>query len=143
MSKWNSPRLIRMNTMSKIEGGFKFVLKGILKDNPEIFSVSCMIIIIIYFSILIRISELDLLRFLIHSSTNFDVTQNLNFENFLSYQNCIWNMFITISTIGYGDFNVITNLSRQILLFISLSGLCTTSIAVVAYSEFFELDNQQ
>lgn len=52
-------------------------------------------------------------------------------------------MFITMSTIGYGEMNVTATFSRIYLLFISLSGLCVTSLLVVAYSEFFELDKLQ
>ena len=48
-------------------------------------------------------------------------------------------MFITMSTVGYGEFNVQSTLSRIFLFFISISGLAVTSIMVVAYSEFFEL----
>lgn len=49
-------------------------------------------------------------------------------------------MFITMSTIGYGEFNVQATFSRFFLFFISIAGLVMTSIMVVTASEFFELD---
>ena len=52
-------------------------------------------------------------------------------------------MFITMSTIGYGDINVLSTFSRLWLFFISISGLCVTSIMVVSYSSFLELNNTE
>ena len=48
-----------------------------------------------------------------------------------------------MSTIGYGDINVKSTFSRILLFIISLSGLAVTSMMVVAYSNFFELEKLQ
>lgn len=43
-------------------------------------------------------------------------------------------MFISMSTIGYGEMNVLATISRVIMFFIILSGLSSVSLMVVASS---------
>ena len=146
LSDWAGPTIDRICRMNGCENNFLFVLRALLVEMPNFISVSLNIVMLMYFSVAIRITENGYLREL---QIGGDVTKEIidaEFVNrgiFWTYKNTIWNMFITMSTIGYGEINVLGTFSRVLLFFVSLSGLIVTSILVVAYGNFFELDNMQ
>lgn len=145
LSDWAGPTIDRICRLNGCENNFLFVLRALLVEMPNFISVSLNIVMLLYFSVAIRITENGYLREL--SIANFTTEQiDAEFVNrgiFWTYKNTIWNMFITMSTIGYGEINVVGTFSRVLLFFVSLSGLIVTSILVVAYGNFFELDNMQ
>lgn len=146
MSHWSNPQVGRICRLNSVDNDFMFILKSILVDEPQFFSVGMLVVLLFYFSVVIRFVEQGYQRFLNYSdfATNDEfVAEFVNRGNFDNYKNCYWNMFITMSTIGYGEFNVQATFSRVFLFFISLSGLVVTSIMVVAYSNYFELDGTQ
>jgi len=68
-----------------------------------------MLLFLVYFSIAIRIVESGYQRGLRFKDFNLDPEFEAEWVNrgtFDNYKNSIWNMFITMSTIGYGEFNV-------------------------------------
>ena len=146
MTHWGNPQVGRICRLNSVDNDFIFILKSILVEEPQFFSLGMMVVLLFYFSVVIRFVEQGYQRFLNFSdfATQQDFeAEYINRGNFDNYKNCYWNMFITMSTIGYGEFNVQATFSRVFLFFISLSGLVVTSIMVVAYSNFFELDDTQ
>ncbi len=145
-SYWGKPRVNRICRFNGIDVDLMFILKARLVENPEKFSFIMSIFLMSFFSIIIRVTELGYQRAM--DFENYKSVADYEAEyivrgNFNTYKNCIWNMFITMSTIGYGDFNVLSAISRFLLFFVAVSGLVIVSIMVVAYSEFFELDSAQ
>lgn len=67
------------------------------------------------------------------------ISERIKYGNFDNYFNCIWNMFITMYTIGYGDFNVRSTISRMLIFIVVLSPLSIIILMLVTYSKYFEL----
>lgn len=143
---WGNPSVMRIAKMSGVSHDTMFILKSLLVEYPETFSVGIMVCLLFLYSVVIRILETGIQRSF--KTSDFDTkelfNENLvNFGNFDNYKNCIWNMFISMSTIGYGEMNVQATISRFLMFLIILSGLCITALMVTAYSNFFELEKLQ
>lgn len=53
---------------------------------------------------------------------------------FESYGNCFWSVFITMSTVGYGDYYPKTLPGRLIMLATAISGVLISSLLIVSLS---------
>lgn len=145
LSDWAGPHIDRICRLNGCSNNFLFVMRALLVEMPNFVSVTLNIVMLMYFSVAIRLTENGYLRGLSIADLTKDEldAEFVNRGIFWTYKNTIWNMFITMSTIGYGEINVLGTFSRVLLFFVSLSGLVVTSILVVAYGNFFELDNMQ
>lgn len=140
---WGGPVVNRIAKMTGVSHDGMFILKSLLVDYPETFSLGIMIVLLIFYSIIVRILETGMQRAI--KASDFALIQDfeaeqVNYGNFDNYKNCIWNMFISMSTIGYGEMNVQATISRALMFVIILSGLCITALMVTAYSNFFSMD---
>lgn len=52
-------------------------------------------------------------------------------NDYRKISNCIWNVIVTMTTVGYGDYYPITTLGRLICVFASIGGTCLTSFMVI------------
>lgn len=59
---------------------------------------------------------------------------------FNSYWNATWCCFITMTTVGYGDFFPCTVIGRIIIFIVSFWGVTVVSIMVVSLTNLFSLD---
>jgi hypothetical protein len=57
-----------------------------------------------------------------------------------SYSNSIWNVIVTMSTVGYGDFFPKTTLGRLVGVIICLWGVVVVSIFVVTVTNMLSFD---
>jgi hypothetical protein len=62
---------------------------------------------------------------------------------FDSYLNPMWCSFITMLTIGYGDFSPITTLGKVVVFFIGLWGVFISSLIIVCLHGLLDLSNDQ
>lgn len=75
---------------------------------------------IIYFGCALRIAESPLTR------------ENApQYGGLHSYWNCFWNIIITMTTVGYGDYFPLTHVGRTIMVFVCIWGVSSCSIMVV------------
>lgn len=51
------------------------------------------------------------------------------------YSNALWNIIITITTVGYGDFYTRTDLGRFIIFIVCVLGIFVVSVMVVTLIE--------
>jgi potassium intermediate/small conductance calcium-activated channel subfamily N protein 2 len=63
----------------------------------------------------------------------------LNPTGFEEYNNCFWCVFITMSTIGYGDYFPKTLLGRAIIFATALIGIVLSSLLIVSLSAYLEM----
>jgi len=54
--------------------------------------------------------------------------------------NTIWNVLVTMTTVGYGDYYPKTNMGRVVGIIIAFWGVFIVSLFVVSLSNMFEFD---
>lgn len=64
-------------------------------------------------------------------------------HNFNKYPTAIWNIIVTMSTVGYGDVFPKTRFGRLLGSFLCIWGVIVTSMMVVTLSEFLEFSAPQ
>lgn len=58
---------------------------------------------------------------------------------FESYSNCFWCTFITMATVGYGDYYPKTLPGRGIILITAISGVLLSSLLIVSLSLYLDM----
>ncbi len=51
-----------------------------------------------------------------------------NFINYNRMENCLWNVLVTMTTVGYGDFYPLTNLGRLVIIMCAFLGTTLISL---------------
>jgi hypothetical protein len=143
-TEWHSSRAYRICKKYRVSALDPFfVIKSYLNDNPLYFTFFLIITCSIYFSFIITVTENGYLRDIDRSlfATDADYDAEVNARSvFYSFNNIFWNVFITFTTIGYGDINVKATFSRFLIFFILCFGLVVSSIWVGVFLGFIELD---
>ena len=63
--------------------------------------------------------------------------------NFGSFSNALWNVIVTMTTVGYGDFFPQTHVGRTVGIFVCLWGVLVVSLFVVTLTNKLALSAQQ
>lgn len=88
-----------------------------------------MVSLIFIFGYAVRICENPLAR-------NDPTSNNLGL-----YANALWNIIITITTVGYGDFYTRTDLGRFVIFIVCVLGIFVVSVMVVTLIESLRTTN--
>ncbi|CAG9314227.1 unnamed protein product [Blepharisma stoltei] len=126
-SHYTSPRAQRVCKMNGTYGNTEFFIKGIMKNSPWQFVSSILLIGIMMFSYSIRVFE--------HPTEGLNENQN-----FGDFNNAMWNVVITILTIGYGDTFPVTLPGRILEFFNAFYGILSTSLMIVTLTNMLELE---
>lgn len=114
-------------------------LKSIMNSQQIFFSAIAIILGVFFFTVVFRITE----SFFINQSNIID-PENLRLTDSFSYFFvCFWFSVNTMTTVGFGDFVVGSQLSRFFIYFAGLYGVLNNSMAVVAFMNFFSMNNQE
>mmetsp|Transcript_5560 Transcript_5560/g.4709 ORF Transcript_5560/g.4709 Transcript_5560/m.4709 type:complete len:244 (-) Transcript_5560:515-1246(-) len=128
---WYTNRAQRLCEMYDCESGYIFTIKCMMKESPARFVFVGLFISIPIFGYWIRVAERPIIR-------TVDRKEELSFD-FDSYFNSMWNVIITISTVGYGDYFVKTLIGRIVIFFCSIWGSFIVSLMVVAMTNILEM----
>ncbi|EGR28840.1 small-conductance calcium-activated potassium channel protein, putative [Ichthyophthirius multifiliis] len=118
MSEWYNNRTQRVCNMYACEADYLFVIKCIMKTYPYFLIISAMAISIFVFAFAIKICESPIVR----------DTEPKIFYNFLS---SMWNIIVTMTTVGYGDMSAKTHLGRFVIFFVCIWGVFIVSMMVI------------
>lgn len=66
-----------------------------------------------------------------------------NYNDYRKFYNCIWNMFVTMTTVGYGDYYPLTSIGRLIIVISSISGIILVSLVVIFLQNTTELNSDE
>ena len=102
-----------------------FAIKSISTESPFSFLLCCGIWLVLSLAVMLRIVEGPLAS-----------EDNLN-NNFSSFENCIWSVFITMTTVGYGDLFPITQLGRVIIVATAFAGAFLVSMIIISLNNMF------
>eukprot|EP01017_Pseudomicrothorax_dubius_P037983 TRINITY_DN5636_c0_g1_i5.p1 TRINITY_DN5636_c0_g1~~TRINITY_DN5636_c0_g1_i5.p1 ORF type:complete len:394 (+),score=93.45 TRINITY_DN5636_c0_g1_i5:76-1257(+) len=116
----------RVCSMYAVKPGYLFVIKSLMKAHPFQVLFVALIWSILLFAQALRICERPLNR------------NDLNM-NFGEYKNAIWNVLVTMTTVGYGDYYARTDFGRIVAFFICIWGVCVVSLMVVTLTNFLNM----
>jgi hypothetical protein len=127
-SNYLSPRAHRLGVLNGTEVSFIFATKCIMKDIPLTAQCTSMVSSIGIGGFLLRVFEQPL--------------KDVSGQDY-SYSNSFWNVIVTMSTVGYGDFFPKTSMGRFVGVIICLWGVVVVSIFVVTVTNMLAFDPTQ
>ena len=118
-------RAFRLCKMNNVNLNLSFPFKAFMSANPFAIDTLLFIITLIVCSYNIRIFE----RYL-------DIYRESNFGNIYD---SLWSVFITMSTVGYGDITPTTEFGRLFAMMSCVSGVFLVSLIVVSISNYLNI----
>jgi len=103
-------------------------VKCVMRKNPFLFVFTAYLMSIPFFGWMLRIAE----RPFVHIDDS-----SLGYN----YANAMWNIIITMTTVGYGDIYPRTLLGRGIVFFVCIWGTMIISLMVVTLTTIFEMNS--
>lgn len=116
LTEFMNPRTQRVCAMNGCHADAMFALKSLMKSRPFTVLLSSLFISLFIFSYLLRLFESPL--------------SEASGQDFTSYNNAMWNMVITLTSAGYGDFYPKTFWGRVVGVSICFWGVIITSLVV-------------
>ena len=115
--------------MTGTEGDVVFSLRGTFKENPNASLCLTFVFSAGACAYLVRIFERPVAEF---SGYRFDY-----------FATCIWNIVVTMTTVGYGDVIPVTYGGRCVGMFLCVWGVVLQSLMVETISAFLNFDDSQ
>ncbi len=123
---YSSPRSSRLCQQNGVDHNLLYSIKCILNEEPLRAIFVVFVITLIFLGIGLKLSEGVLLA----NNPTLPVT------GFEQYSNCFWCVFITMGTVGYGDYFPKTFPGRTIIFVTALTGIVLSSILIVSLSAY-------
>lgn len=60
---------------------------------------------------------------------------------YVNLEDCIWNVLVIITTVGYGDYTPSTNLGRILIIIIALTGILLVSLIIISLQSQVSFDS--
>ena len=117
---WDSLNAERICAKYSCEPGFLFSFKALQKTFPFLSLLFLFLLICISFALCIRIFELH------YWETQSNVTQNWKYT-----WNALWCVFVSMTTVGYGDFYPKTHFGRMLIICSCISGVYFISLMMM------------
>lgn len=122
LSDYTEARAQRVCKFYGCEANYNFALKALMKQSPWTV-LSWMILV----TLLMMSYQLRLFERKVQPPFNYFTT-------------CMWNMLITMTTIGYGDYSAQSQLGRMLAILIAFWGVFYVSLFVVALTNVLNFD---
>ena len=114
------------------EANLVYVLRATMKKHPIQFISSMYLFFVVYFGIVIRISE-----------NAYFYESGDNSATFLNYPDTFWLTITTMTTVGYGQIHVGDTISRILIMLTGFSGMLVTSLSVIAIGNILEMSKDE
>ncbi len=111
--------------MYACEADYLYVIKCIMKTYPYFLILSAMAMSIFIFSFAIKICESPLVR-------------EQEVKTFYNYLSSMWNIVVTMTTVGYGDISAKTHLGRFVIFWVCIWGIFIVSMMVITLNNTLE-----
>lgn len=112
--------------MHGVYANYMFAIKSLMKAKPYTVLVIALLVSVAQQGYCLRIFERPFSK--------------ASGQDFSLMSNTIWNVLVTMTTVGYGDYFPKTNMGRIIGLIIAFWGVFIVSLFVVSLSNMFEFD---
>mmetsp|Transcript_6748 Transcript_6748/g.6005 ORF Transcript_6748/g.6005 Transcript_6748/m.6005 type:complete len:262 (-) Transcript_6748:254-1039(-) len=124
---WLEPRAQRVCHMNGVNANYMFAIKSLMKASPYRVLTVSLLISVTQMSYCLRMFEGPVTK---ASGQDYDLISNT-----------IWNIFVTMTTVGYGDLFPKTNIGRIVGIIIAFWGVFIVSLFVVSLSTMLEFDS--
>lgn len=128
LSVFATPRALRICHYSGIDHDFFFIFKCLQKQ----YSLRCTTVIftlsLLIFGYGFRVTEGQLSRY-----------NSLNANGFEEFSNCYWCAFITMATIGYGDYFPTTPIAQFLAVLLAIIGVVLNSQLIMALTDYLKM----
>jgi hypothetical protein len=109
-----------------------FAFRCLMEKKPYFFFITTFLTFVMVFAYMLKIIEGPLY----YDGVSGDASLH---NDYSKLENCIWNVVITMTTVGYGDYFPVSNLGRLIVVITSIVGNAVTSLIVFSVSVNFKL----
>lgn len=116
-SFYASPRAQRVCAIYGCDSNFTFTIKALMKESPTKILCASFVLTLVFAIISLRLVE----RYV---NPSYNTTT------------AMWNMIITLTSVGFGDFYPLSNLGRLVAIMMSFWGVFFLSIFVDALRNF-------
>ena len=120
LTDYYSSRAHRVSRMMGSKLTKLFAVRCIFYSHPVKFLITVIFALLFAFSYMLKILEGPVWKPNTNSLMNFNLLEN-----------CMWNVLVTMTTVGYGDFYPLTNLGRLISILIAIFGSILISLMTV------------
>jgi hypothetical protein len=125
LTNWTDPKAQRCCAIFGVDANFLFGLKALMIQDP------IQVVLYSFFFSLIQLSM---------SLQIFEREVDQNFRNITT---AMWNVIITLTTVGYGDYYPMTNFGRFIGIITAFWGVFFVSLFVVALTNTLDLEESE
>jgi potassium intermediate/small conductance calcium-activated channel subfamily N protein 2 len=108
-----------------------FALRSIFASDPYFFLIYSIAILVFTFTFMIRVIE-GPVSLILKDSIDYNIIQN-----------CIWNVIVTMTTVGYGDYVPRSFFGRMVMIFAALTGTTLLSFMVVALQFYLRFSENE
>ena len=138
-------RTHRIAKMGNHKVGVVFALRYYLKKNPIKAPMTLLFFGALFFGSILRISEVGSWNYVLDNPTLFPTDEDKTaakdeFMVLFGHVNLAWYVFITITTVGYGDIYVKGTLSRFIMYAFGLWGMISLSMIIATFMNLLDVD---
>jgi hypothetical protein len=124
---------LRANRISRLIGTEltrTFALRCFIAENPFTF-------------LLVTSLFMILIAFMLKIVEGPYYTFDMGINDYRKFKNCIWNVFVTITTVGYGDMYPNTLLGKIIIILASLGGVFIVSLVTIAIQNTLNMSKSE
>ena len=125
LTNWTDPKAQRCCSIFGVQANFLFGLKALMIQDPLIVVICAFLFSLLQLSISLQIFEREV---------------DINFKNITTAS---WNVIITLTTVGYGDYYPKTNGGRFIGIITAFWGVFFVSLFVVALTNILDLEESE
>lgn len=141
-------RTQRIAKMGNHTVGAIFALRYYLRKFPIIAPLFLLMFGAVFFGSLLRITEVGSWNYVLENVAIYpDEASHQDakseFQVMYSYINTVWYVFITITTVGYGDIYVKGTFSRFIMYAFGLWGMISLSMIIATFMNLLSLDQDE
>lgn len=129
MSKFMDGHSKQICQKYRVKANMRFALRALVKASPFWMMVIFVLPTALLASVAIRVFERPYM--------------DINGQDFGDYRNCIWFTYVTMTTIGYGDYVTATELGRFVAIIIGVWGVFVFSMMIYIIDNTFQMSKQQ
>lgn len=131
ITEYSTPRAIRLCNYNRIDHDLFYSIKCLLQEHPLLSILAVFLTQLVVLGFGMRVAEGNIIR--------ENINLNLSLTGFEQYANCFWCVFITMATVGYGDYFPVTTAGRLVGVFAAVSGIIVSSLLIVSLTAYLTM----